>query len=252
MFNLFNKKDPKCPIDDKTRIWMEDALIWLINQFGEEKILSTQTLTPTKDFFPTHFDGTDTVAIGILPIVAQQMDVNPNNIKIEFYIEGPSPSQQLNDFSPLLQQFEEDQYSAGQYLGKNNNGEFLIAIERGQLSEPDKLIATMAHEIAHIKILGEGRLQDNDEYLTDLTTVFFGLGIFTANSSGQFNTNLSGWRYSRQGYLSQQEWGYALALYAYIRNEETPLWKAFLTKNIQSDFDKSMKFILANKDKVLV
>lgn len=154
---------------------MEDALIWLINQFGEEKILSTQTLTPTKDFFPTHFDGTDSHAISILSIVAQQMDVNPNGIKVEFYSEGTSPSQQLYETSILLQQFEEDQYSAGQYLGKNNNGDFLIAIERGQLSEPDKLIATMAHEIAHIKILGENRLQENDEYLTDLTTVFFGL-----------------------------------------------------------------------------
>lgn len=231
---------------------MEDALIWLINQFGEERILSTQTLTPTNDFFPIHFDGTDAVALGILPIVAQQMDVNPKNIKMEFYSEGPSPSQQLNDFTLLSHQFEEDQYSAGQYLGKNADGDFTIAIERGQLSEPDKLIATIAHEIAHIKILGEGRLKDNDEYLTDLTTVFFGLGVFTANSSGQFNTDLTGWRYSRQGYLTQQEWGYALSLYAYIRNEETPLWKAFLTKNIQSDFDKSIKFILANRDKVLV
>lgn len=34
-------------------------------------------------------------------------------------------------------------------------------------------------EIAHIKLLGESRMATNDERLTDLTTIFFGLASFS-------------------------------------------------------------------------
>jgi hypothetical protein len=41
----------------------------------------------------------------------------------------------------------------------------------------------LAHEFSHIKLLGENRMQENHEHLTDLFTVVFGLGIFNANAS---------------------------------------------------------------------
>jgi hypothetical protein len=110
--------------------------------------------------------------------------------------------------------------------------------------------ATLAHEFAHIKILGEGRLDVNDESLTDLTTVVFGLGIFNAYSSYRFSKGFDGWSQSSTGYLTQQEWGYALALYAYYREEKEPAWIKFCNKNIQSDFRKSELFVYANVDKV--
>ena len=149
------------------------------------------------------------------------------------------------------QRYEDQSYSAGLYLGQHD-GKFLIALETDQINNFDKLTAKLPHEIAHIKILGEGRLKENDEYLTDLTTVFFGLGIFNANASFQQTSSHENWSHSQQGYLLQQEWGYALALYAYIRNETKPDWVKYLTPNIQSDFRKSEAFIRSNTDKVLI
>lgn len=96
------------------------------------------------------------------------------------------------------------------------------------------MVATLAHEIAHIKLLGEERMEINNEPLTDLTTIIFGLGIFNANIA--FRTfkdfNSKGW--SSQGYLSQKQWGYALALFAYIRGQISPEWIKHLTPNIPS------------------
>ncbi len=128
-------------------------------------------LWPIPDHFPVLLDGSEKMATGILDIVAKQMDANPDVIQLEFYNE------QLLEFKGAMgntiygQQYENDQYSTGLYGGKHEN-KYLIAIEIGQLKAVDKVVATLAHEIAHIKILGEKRLNENDEFLTDLVTVF--------------------------------------------------------------------------------
>src|SRR5690606_37390057 len=205
-----------CPIPEETRIWMEDAFIWQIKKFGEEKILGIKTLLPIKEDFLLQSNNNEHAAYEVLSIVAKQMDVNPDVIKMDFYTEELLELKGDMGFTLFGQQYEDESYSSGLYKGKDSDGKYSISIETGQLKELEKLVATIAHEIAHIKILGEGLLKDNDEYLTDLVTVFFGLGIFSANTAFKFYSQTDRWAYSKQGYLSQQEWGYALALYAYI------------------------------------
>jgi hypothetical protein len=59
------------------------------------------------------------------------------------------------------------------------------------------------------------------EPLNDLLIVFLGFGIFTANAAFRFETvsggKSHGWSARRLGYLSQEQFGYALALFAYER-----------------------------------
>ncbi|MEX0966516.1 MAG: hypothetical protein WD077_04710 [Bacteroidia bacterium] len=130
------------------------------------------------------------------------------------------------------------------------NGKYHIALDRGNLQRPEILVATIAHELAHVKLLGEKKLETNDEYLTDLTTVFFGLGIFNANSCFQFYQSGARWGYNQLGYLRQEEWAYALALLAFMREEQNPEWSNFLCTSIKSDFKKSLKYIFENKNQI--
>lgn len=173
MFGLFKNRKPECPISEDIRIWMEDAFIWLIKQFGEQKIISIKQKFPTQEDFPIDFDGSEEVAYKKLIIVANQMDVDANNINLSFYNEQLLEIDSGMGHTLFGQQYEDEKYSAGLYQ-KGNDNKFNIALEKGQLKEPEKLIATLSHEISHVKILGEGRLENNDEYLTDLVTVFFG------------------------------------------------------------------------------
>jgi hypothetical protein len=231
---------------------MENAMIWLINQYGEDKILDKKTLVPTPEYFPIDFDGSEDAANKVVSIVSLQMDIHSEDIILNFY------DQQLLEFkgdlgnSLFTQQYDDEKYTSGLYQGKDKDGKYSIALERGLLKQPEKIVATIAHELAHIKLLGEERLKENDEYLTDLVTVFFGLGIFNANSAAQFYSDANKWGYNKQGYLIQQEWGYALALYAFIRREKDPFWMQYLSTNIKSDFLKSQNYISNNTDKVLV
>jgi hypothetical protein len=46
------------------------------------------------------------------------------------------------------------------------------------------------------------------------------------------------------------EWGYALALFAFIRSEKSPEWINHLTINIKSDFLQSERFIYENQERI--
>jgi hypothetical protein len=255
MFGLFsNKNNNVCPLNEEIRLWMENAFLWLATQFGQDTIFSKKVLMPTPEDFPIHYNGSQTSLIKTAEIVATQMDINLDEVNLETFDENIKAFDggMGHRLFTEVDKKSKEKLAAGLYFDKNKDGKYDIFIEQQNLSQPENLVATLAHEFAHIKILGEKRLDFNDEFLTDLTPVVFGLGIFNANASFRFYQGYDGWGHNSVGYLKQQEWGYALALYAYYREEKSPGWIKHLTKNIQSDFKKSEGFIYANQDKIFM
>jgi hypothetical protein len=252
MFGLFGKKIPdKCPISEDNRIWLEKSFSLLLDIFDRQKIKQRKILVPHHSDFPIKYNGTDQNAFDTIKIVAAQMDVDFDDIQLDFYNDGVrelSTGSPLNGGRIFLNSYDDDKGSAGLYFGRQEDNKYHIALERRKLHQPENMVATLAHEIAHIKLLGENRVDENDEKLTDLTTVVFGLGIFNANAAFQTFTTVdsSGWR--KMGYLTQMEWGYALSLLAYIRDEKTPGWIEYLTLNVKSDFKQGEQFIANNED----
>ena len=252
MFGLFSKKQPGCPIDTNTRLWMEQAFVWLVQEFGQNNLLTKPMRFPTTEHFPFPYDGSHDSFIQTAHIVARQMEIDLETINLDLYNESVQEIKNELGFSLFTQPDEtsETPLTAGLYFGKNEAGKFDVFIEKYNLKDPEKLVATIAHEFAHIKLLGEKQLSFNDESLTDLTTVAFGIGVFNANCAFREIKNFSVRGHSTLGYLKQREWGYALALYAYFRQEKNPAWIKHLTLNIRSDFKKSTAFIYANPDKI--
>jgi hypothetical protein len=108
------------------------------------------------------------------------------------------------------------------------------------------VIGTIAHELGHVRLLGEGRVHggfEDHEPLTDLLTVFFGLGIFTANSAFIFDASSVGWQAQRRGYLDEEMLGYALALFALMRGERSPTWSRYLEGSISTYFKNGLKYL---------
>jgi hypothetical protein len=253
MFNLFSKKnDPQCPINQDLRLWMENAFLWIATQFGHDYIKAKAMLYPTPECFPIPYDGSKESLLRTAAIVAQQMEVDFAELNIQTY------QQSIQEFQGDLghriftevDKHDSKGMSSGLYFGKNEFGRYDIFIEEQNLSDPEAMVAVLAHEFSHIKLLGENRMQENHEHLTDLFTVVFGLGIFNANASFKEIKTADSWGHNSLGYLSQQEWGYALALYTHFREEENPDWIRFLKPNLKSDFQKSRNYIFANMDKI--
>ena len=174
------------------------------------------------------------------------MDVNPNLVVVDFSLIGMKPQ-------PNIARGNEEEYSgaAGLYFSTTSKEtRKKIAINISQFKNPTKLVATIAHELGHVILLGGGKISRDDkdhEYLTDLITVFFGLGIFTANSAFQFSQwqdhSHQGWSASRLGYMSEETFAYSLAGYAWIRGEINPKWSNYLAMNVGHYFKQSMKYL---------
>ena len=244
--------DSECPVNSETREWLENCFLWFIDTFGREKIETVNILTPTPEDFPITYDGELKSVLSTLAIVAKQMEVSPNDIVVDIYEETRTEFDAGGVFGNrlFLQNIETQNYSGGLYFGLQEDNKYHIALEKNQVNDPVSIVASLAHEIAHIKLLGEKRIEENNEDLTDLIVIIFGLGIFNANTAFQTKKDFDAWGWSKSGYLSQMEWGYALALFAYIRGEENPDWANFLSTNIKADFEKSIEFIHHNPLKI--
>jgi len=153
--------------------------------------------------------------------------------------------------NPLSWNAEPRPRAAGYNSELPEKGMFKIEIKESNLLNPISVIATIAHELCHVLLLGENRISRDDhdmEPLTDLLTVFMGLGIFTANSTIQFNQwqdyQKQGWSIQSQGYLTQEAFGYALAAWAQMRNDLNPSWIKYLSTDIKAYFKMSLKLLL--------
>lgn len=252
MFSFFNRK-AKCPVEEERRQWIDKAFIWLVHEFGADFIKNVKVLTPNETDFPFKFVGDEENAYEVLDVIAPPLNINVDDIEIEFYTEAESEIETGGAYytNYFLKQADGEEYSSGHYRGKLADGKYHIGFETKFLNNPEQMIATLAHELLHIKLLGEERIKKNDETLTDLATIIFGLGIFGANSAFQLKSTRKDWGCIQSGYLSQMDWGYALALFAFIRKEKTPEWINFLTLNVKSDFEHSEKFISENEAIIL-
>lgn len=237
---------PKLPVDKAHQEWIEDSFLWLLHKFGEGNFLKNQTILPTQAFFPDKYDRTEESVIMLIKRVCSYMGVNPDAIEVRFLIDQDDTAQRHHLGN-------EAKYSgaAGLYFTESSDKpKKQIAINVSKFKDPTSLVATAAHELGHVILLGGGMIKpDNSshEYLTDLTTVFFGLGIFNGNAAFQFSQwqghSHQGWSASRTGYLSEAEFAYALAAYAWLRGEKKPKWSGHLAMNIGHYFKQSLKYL---------
>jgi len=98
--------------------------------------------------------------------------------------------------------------------------------DMAHVHNPDDLVAILAHEVSHAYrhhhgLAGESSPQE--ESLTDLTTVYLGFGILTANNAGMAQGTLSAARTvgtREKGYLSALEMAYLLAAQVVARGAD--------------------------------
>jgi hypothetical protein len=239
-----------CPVTEYNRLWLEKGFLLLVDFFGENNIRQRKVLVPDPSDFPVAYNNTEQSAFETIQVVATQMEVSFEDISLDIYEDLMHEISTGNPFGRgIFMETDKDAlHPTGLYWGKNAQGKFEISLNRKKLSEPESMVAVLAHEIAHIKLLGENLFVENNEPFTDLTTVVFGFGIFNANDAFRFSKNFDSWQARSEGYLSQPQWGYALALFAHVRGEKSPEWINYLTPNIKSDFLLGQDFIGANPD----
>jgi hypothetical protein len=219
-------------IDQEVIDWLEQHWAWLLAEFGENHLLELKTVLPNEDFFPETYDGSELAIQKLLERTANYMQIDPDEVQLVLYDES------------MKLPFTEN--AAGLYEEMDDH--FRIWIDATRVEDPVPIIATIAHELGHVQLLGKKRIsaeRPDHEPLTDLITVFFGMGIFVANSAlTEVNFrmgNYSSWQMSRKGYLTMPELGYALALFASSRKEVKPAWIRTLRPDVRQAFHWGMQ-----------
>jgi hypothetical protein len=227
-----------CPVRTAEQTWIEQSLRWMVEQFGETVLRGTVVL-PTDAFFPGSYSGSIDDVWTLLRRLCDHMAVNVERIEFDFVDDD---NQEL--LANLPTYVSALHGAAGHY--QQRAGRAVIAVRSAQARDPMALVATIAHELGHERLLGEGRISSSrpdHEPLTDLLTVFFGLGIFSANAAFEFSRRPGGWQSRRLGYLTEPMFGYSLAYYSWLRGDPDPDWSGYLDTNPRVYLKKGLKYL---------
>jgi hypothetical protein len=231
---------PSCPCDPAAKAWVEERLQWLSEEFDDHAFNGRPLVLPTPEFFPDPFDGSKRAVRTLLDRVCEYMDVVPALVALRF-VANAGKVGFVNEAGHSLG------FAAGTY--EEGERKFIIRIDKSGLDDQMGLVGTMAHELAHVRLLGESRIMSEEydnELLTDLTVVLFGLGIFQANKPSNWVNNHEKWPDSdlnKPEYMTPPMYGYALAHLAWFRGEESPAWSKHLHSNARPDFKQALRFL---------
>jgi hypothetical protein len=238
-----------CPVDPAEQAWIESSMRWFVDQFGLDAALGDVAL-PTPEFYPAGYSGTQPQIGSLVVKVCELMSRPPFDLRIHLFGRPNTDSR--------------GQRAVGHYRVKD--GRVVIGLDRAEVSDPAYLTAIIAHEIGHVRLLYEERIAlrtgKNHERLTDLLTVYLRLGIFTANAALSFTQSARGWSaeplgylseqdlhgaindgYTRLGYLTEQEFGYALACHCRLRGETEPAWAKHLDPGPRSYLKQGLRYL---------
>jgi hypothetical protein len=247
MFGLFR---PRCPLNAREKTWLELRMDWLVRQIGFEKFHQIEVVTPTDRYFPERYSGSEQDIERIFRQVCTSMAVPRESIDLQVFDGSHPPPVLVDGRSDALGLYQRPDGAGGTQV---------VWINRSETTNPMSLVATMAHELAHSILLGQEWLtpQDADhEFVTDLFVVASGLGIFVSNTSvvDESRTYVSGglithrWSISKRGYLPIRMFGYALALFAWLRDEEQPRWARELRPDTRLVFEQALRYLRRTDD----
>lgn len=226
---------PDCPVDSATQRWIESSLCWFVDEFGAE-VLRRNVVLPTAHFLSKENYSTSSRQIEALVLqICRLMMVDQKLINLELF-DGSAEAKEAARSGRSR--------TVGHF--RMQGGRAIIALDQSEASDLGLLTAIAAHELCHLRLLGEDRIRrdrQDGERLTDLLTVYFGFGIFSTNAAMRFDRAERGWTalpfgalddqtlnaarrdgHRRLGYLSSSEFGYALSCYCWLRRETDPGW----------------------------
>lgn len=187
----------------------------------------------------------------MINIVAPLFGLDSSKIRVSIHSNPPSMIPNEGSILPLITDAETPA-PAGIYFDKDADGVYDISFADNFCSSEDEAVAVVFHELSHVKLAGETDPELNDEYLTDLAGLFFGGGVFLTNASFSFQKGMYGWGYRSAGYFNQEMWAYALAVMAYLREEEAPSWAEHLNTTSRRDFQEFREWISNNEDQMFL
>jgi len=224
---------PKPPLPVREKAWTEVRMGWLARQFGINRLRDAEVVLHDDRWLREDYAGTAGDARRFLDHLAGFMQTDPSSIQFKV---------------------GEDEGECGDACQRQPG---VLCLSEGQLADLPRLAAVLSRELAVQMLANHGLLQsDRDaEWVADLLPLYLGLGVFTANAALSEGTEAQG-RHGRcatrrHGCLNPCMIGYALALFAWVRDERSPEWGKFLLPEAADMLASGLRYLHATKDSLL-
>lgn len=247
MFGLFNKKSYKHSVTKEDKNWIEENFTWLIECFGLDRLNKQPFILPVNDNFP-YTDLNDNVQFQkFFEQICAYLNIHPGIIKIDFFDD--IKSKQWTNWTPQGNFSEPAGFTSLINTGKDKF--YKVELAQSNLKHPQLLVAVLANELTYVKLLESEMINRNEhdiDAFINLSCIFFGFGIFMANSVLTSDIN---WM-SRSGILPNEIISYSNALICYITNNEADKFSQYLNDNTKELFKKDYEFLFQTNDTLLI
>jgi len=243
MFGLFNTS-PVLETDSSQ--WLFDAFAWALDNFDADYFYNeTELVLPNNTFFPGRVDSPEGMANLIFDRVKAYTGISH------------WPTRLVQDsYSPSLQAPKVEIKGALRGAGGitddsvDDAHRLPILFNPQQISNPEGLISSFAHIIAHH--LGQmaneppPRGAEYWPHVTELLAIYSGFGVMFANSAFTFRGGCGSCynpAANRDAYLSEREATYALAIFAVLKEIPNSAVTKHMKGHLRGVFKKAVKEI---------
>lgn len=235
-------------LTEERALWLYRHFRWLEEHLPSRGENAVPLILPTARYFPMRKTGDHAFAQAVFDAVRNFMDIADWDCVLE-----PQSDEQHENEAAIAQRgglFGHTQHRDA--AGTFHAGDAVtITYSPNLLRDPTGLVATLAHELCHYLLATVEEEPPcgwaEHEPLTDLAAVHEGFGIFLCNSAFHFgqwsDSQYSGWQYSRRGYLSEAELGFALGVFCVRRGIDPDLAMVHLKQNPGEVFWDSIGYI---------
>lgn len=245
MFGWWNKR---ALIDEAPAQWIFDTYAWALRHFDARVFFRESILvTPTNAHFPGRVDSVH----GMAELIFEQVKAYAGMAHWPCRLEAQSACSLEQSPRVLI---------AGALRGSGGivseyvepSQRLLITYNPQQINQPEAMIATYAHTLAHY--LGSMAPEappggtEHWPHATELLAIFMGFGLMFANSAYEFRGGCGSCNRpaaDRTAFLSQEEALYALGLFATLKGIGAKAVRAHLKKHLRPLYKRALADIQA-------
>src|SRR5262249_51752236 len=82
---MFGWFQPTCPVPPVEKVWIEQRMAWLADEFGLQRFKDAVVTLPTPEFFPDPYEGSENDARQVFSRVCGYMGVDVGRIELGFF-----------------------------------------------------------------------------------------------------------------------------------------------------------------------
>jgi hypothetical protein len=248
VFGLFENR---ALLEESSSQWLFDAFAWSLDNFDTDLFYyNTVLVLPTNQFFPGRVDSVHGMANLIFSQVKRYAGIShwPTRIADQSscsLLDTP----QVNIKGALRNPDGVADESVA------DERRLLIPYNPQQINNPEGMIATFAHTLAHyMGQMAKTPPPGGVEYwphVTELLAVYLGFGLMFANSAFTFRGGCGSCynpNANRDAYLSEQEATYALAIFAVLKGIANSSVTVHLKSHLRGFYKKAVKEISQRTD----